>query len=457
MNRESLKVLTVSAADEGGGAEKIAMTLFRALRASDHMSWMAVGRRKKADPDIFTIPDTAWKEALLDWVSPAIAGRLGEARFRRALLQLTNPRFLLDRLRGREPFHYAGTMRLLDLPPERPDVLHCHNLHGGYFDLRELARLGSELPVVLTLHDEWTFTGHCAYTLGCERWRNGCGQCPHLDVYPAIRRDGSAANWAAKRAIFNSSRLYVATPSRWLMERVKDSVLANAIVEAKVIPNGIDLGVFKPGNRAEARHRLGLPADVLILLFTANRARVSPFKDYVTVRAAALEVARVLPQRRVLLLALGDAGPDEKVGDTEIRFVPYQSEEGTVASYYLAADVYLHAAHADNFPTTILEASACGLPVVATAVGGIPEQIDSLDYHGLREGAGSGDNAEKATGVLVPPGDSMAMAEAVRLLLEAPNLRTRLSRNAAERAQREWSEVRMVEAYLDWYRQILRA
>src|SRR3546814_3518586 len=86
------------------------------------------------------------------------------------------------------------------------------------------------------------------------------------------------------------------------------------------------------------------------------------------------------------LLALGDSGPDEKVGNTELRFVPYQSEEAVVASFYHAADIYLHAAHADNFPTTLLEAAACGLPVVATAVGGIPEQVESLDHPGMPRG-----------------------------------------------------------------------
>src|SRR3546814_11919859 len=93
-------------------------------------------------------------------------------------------------------------------------------------------------------------------------------------------------------------------------------------------------------DRTEARRRIGVPEDALVLLFAANRARVSPFKDYGTVRAAAIEVERTLPQRRVLLLALGDSGPDEKVGNTELRFVPYQSEEAVVASFYHAADIY---------------------------------------------------------------------------------------------------------------------
>lgn len=450
MRGDVLKMLTVSASDEGGGAEKIAMILFRALRDAGHGSWMAVGQRRGTEPGVYRIPDAPWREAVLDLVEPLVAGAGGSGRIRRKLRQVADPWVLMDRLRGREPFHYVGTRQLLDLPPERPNMLHCHNLHGGYFDLRLLSTFSRQVPVVLTLHDEWSFTGHCAYTLGCARWRGGCGACPHLDIYPAIRKDASAANWAAKRDIFAASRLYVATPSRWLMERVEDSLLAPAIAGAKVIPNGIDLNIFTPADRGATRRRLGLPEEALILLFTANRARLSPFKDYATVHDAALEVARSLPERCVVLLAVGDSGPDEKLGDTEIRFVPYQSDEAVVAAYYQAADVYLHAAHADNYPTTILEASACGLPVVATAVGGIPEQIDSLDGFA----AGLHVEADNATGILVPHGDSLTMARAARLLLESQDLRTALGRNAAARARREWSHNRMIADYLAWYYQI---
>lgn len=445
----------MNAADEGGGAEKIAVTIFHALRAKGNASWMAVGRRKTADPDVFATRDAAWKEAIFAGIDPLLGRLPGGARLACGFRRLSDPRNLLDRLRGREPFHYGSTRRLLDMTPESPDIIHCHNLHGGYFDLRELARLSGRRPVVITLHDEWTFTGHCAYTLGCERWRSACGQCPHLDVYPAIRRDGSAANLAAKRAIYAASRLYVVTPSHWLMGRVAESVLAPAIAGSKVIPNGIDLDIFRPGNQFETRRRLGVPEDALVLLFAANKIRSSPFKDYVTVRDAAIRITEAVNSRRVLLLALGDSGPSEGGGGSEIRHVPYQSDERVVADYYRAADLYLHAAHADNFPTTILEAAACGLPAVATAVGGIPEQIDSLDHEGIHEAPSPRYSADKATGVLVAAGDSKAMAEAAVLLLEAPDLRAQLSRNAARRAARDWSDARMVEDYLDLYQQIV--
>ncbi len=75
---------------------------------------------------------------------------------------------------------------VLDTPAQ---IVQCHNLHGGYFDLRALQWLSARVPTLLTLHDMWTLTGHCAHALGCDRWRTGCGRCPDLKLDPAIRAD----------------------------------------------------------------------------------------------------------------------------------------------------------------------------------------------------------------------------------------------------------------------------
>ncbi len=179
--------------------------------------------------------------------SPAILPPIG--RLRRALDSVRTPAELLHRWQGREHFDYPGSTRLLDMPPTPPDLVHGHNLHGGYFDLRTLATLSRKVPVALTLHDEWLLTGHCAYTLGCDRWRTGCGSCPDLTIYPAIRRDATAANWAAKRRIYADSRLAISAPSRWLLDRASASSLAEGATSMRVIPNGVDTSRFKPGDR----------------------------------------------------------------------------------------------------------------------------------------------------------------------------------------------------------------
>ena len=190
------------------------------------------------------------------------------------------PKRRLDLYRGREIFDYPGTAAIPDLPPERPDVVHCHNLHGGYFDLRELAPMSHRLPVAMTLHDEWTFTGHCGYRLGCERWRIGCGSCPDLTIYPAIRRDGTKPNRPRKRAIYEKSRLYVSTPSQWLMDRAQVSIWRPARSVGGRSPTASTGRSSGPAIGAAARERWNYPVEPFILLFAANKGRQSPFKDY---------------------------------------------------------------------------------------------------------------------------------------------------------------------------------
>jgi glycosyltransferase involved in cell wall biosynthesis len=365
---------------------------------------------------------------------------------------LAEPRGWLDTLRGLEDFHYPGTRRLLELPPGPPDVVHAHNLHGKYFDLRALPELSRQVPFILTLHDAWLMTGHCAHSFECQRWRTGCGACPDLSIYPGIRRDATALNWRRKREILAASRLHVAVPCRWLLGLVEAAFPVSGIAESRIIPYGVDLSVFRPQERARVRADLQIPEDADVLLFAANGIRNNVWKDYGTMRAALGTHPARSPRRKLLFLALGETAPDERVGSGELRFVPYQRDPAWVARYYCAADLYVHAARADTFPNAVLEALACGTPVVATAVGGIPEQVKSLPRDGSDAGAALKSwGAGGATGVLVECGDPEALAGAVGRLLSDPVLRRGLAENAVEEARRRFSLSREADDYLNWY------
>ncbi len=462
MSPEPLRVVQVSKVAQGGGAERIASSLHVGLLRRGHRSWMATRTAGNPDPTILTIPRPDAARGLAARVlrraerqlAPKGSRRPGAGTIRRGLRLAASPRRELDLYRGREVFDFPGTAAIPDLAPEPPDVIHCHNLHGGFFDLRELAPMSHRLPLAMTLHDEWTFTGHCAYGISCERWRTGCGSCPDLTIYPAIRRDGTRANWRAKRAIYARSELYVSTPSQWLMDRAQASILGEGAVGWRVIPNGVDRSVFRPDDRLVARSRLGLPHEPFILLFAANAARRSPFKDYATVSDAAIRTAAAVSTRPVLCLALGDEGPTLQFANGELRFVPYRADMAEVAAYFQAADVYLHAARAENLPTTILEALATGLPVVATAVGGIPEEVRSLgDAPGAWSGAAYG--ADLATGVLVAPGDAVGMSAAAAAILGSDAIRAGLSVNAGADAAARFDLERQLDATIDWYREII--
>ncbi len=133
------------------------------------------------------------------WLAVGLARGRGGRRGRRSVTLVRDARgrcairgVLLDTLRGREDFRFPASHRVLELPPRPPDVLHLHNLHGGYFDLRVLPELSARQPTVVTMHDEWLYTGHCAYTLDSERWLDGVRivPAPRLLSRAARRRDG---------------------------------------------------------------------------------------------------------------------------------------------------------------------------------------------------------------------------------------------------------------------------
>ncbi len=437
-----LNILQVNTYDVAGGAERIALDLLRGYQLSGHESCLAVRAKRGDDPGVFLVPNdlnrNEWTQLCLRWEKFFTQKRLrGLPWAFRTLARLGEPFRWLESQRGFEDNNFPGSRYLLDLMPERPDILHFHNLHGGYFDLRILPEITSQIPTVLTLHDEWTYTGHCAGTLGCSRWEHGCGECPDLVIPPPIRHDATEHNWQRKARIYAKSRLHLAAPSAWLMNRALKSSVKNAIIDWKVIPNGIDLSVFKPGPKSLARQEMGLPPDAWISLFVGFALRSNRFKDYETIESA-IRKAGAHDGHPHYLVCVGESHEEQRHGSIVIRFIDYEADSNKLARYYQSADVYLHASHADNFPTTILEAMGCGTPVVATRIGGIPEQI-----------------VDGVTGFLVPAQDSTAMAERIIHLQEVESLCKSMSIMASERANNFYSLKRMVDEYLNWYKEIL--
>jgi len=456
----ALAIAQIGTIDEGGGAAAVAGGLMRGYAARGHRVWHLVGRKRGRDTNVAVLPDDdRWPfrvsgYAALQAALQRLAGRHPDRGFgliSRTLRAATHPQAIHSRLLGREDFDFPGTARLLGRLPVAPDIVHGHNLHGGFFDLRELAPLSARVPVVLTLHDMWLLTGHCAHSLDCERWREGCGRCPDLRLEPAIRRDDTAGNWRRKAAIYAGSRVFVATPSRWLVDKLGASMLAPALAGARVIPNGVATSLFRPGDRPAVRRALGLPEDDFIVLVTTG-SRGSMWKDDPTLRETIHRLAeRPLP-RRLLFVAVGRESALTGTGAVPTRAIAYQHDPAMMARYYQAADVYLHATRADTFPLAVLEAMACGTPVVATAVGGVGEQIRTATLDQIRSGS-----VGPATGVLVPPADSAAMADAVEALLADGPARTRIAANGVSEVAEKFTLDRQVDAYLDWYREIINS
>ena len=463
MSEQPLKILQLNRRDQYGGAERFAWNLHTTYRQLGHESWFVVDRKDTADPHVQLIASP--REKSMRWTAPLwVASNAlehfedqvrGTWRLRRQLEKIARiqPRHNLERAAGLDNLYRPTSHTILDRLNLAPDIIHVHNLHQ-WFDLRALVPLSQKAPVVMMLHDMWTLTGHCGHAFDCTNWQTGCGHCPDLTIFPAISRDATAYNWRQKQNVYKQSHIHVVTYSDWLMEKVNRSMLGRHAQSTRVIRPGIDLDVFKPADQKIARRELNIPENHRVLMFAATGMRRNIFKDYKTLRHAVEQVSKRSTDKNLLFLAVGENSPSEWIGETEIRFVPYQDSIQKMARLYQASDLYLHAARGEVWGLTITESLACGTPVVVTAVGGIPEQVKGLSLPGT-DANWSHNGPDNATGVVVSKGDAETMTKAIIHLLNDDQLHVQLGDNATIDAHKRFDKTRQAREFLDLYRTIL--
>lgn len=398
-----MNVLHISESDAEGGAARAAYKLHKDLRQRNHRSQMLVARKLTSDDDVRPLKrNVGWRG--LDRASGAVLDRVG--------LQYA---------------FYASSFSLAGDPWFRAaDVVQLHNTHGSYFSHSALPFLSRRRPIVWLLHDMWSFTGHVAYSYECERWRHGCGSCPHLGEYPALPVDTSARLWRLKQSVYARSRLHLVAPSRWLTALVRSSPLLGRF-PTHHIPYGVDTEMFSPGPRDEARGRLGLPNDRPIVLFVATDL-TDPRKGFQFIDAA------VQGLDDPLLLTVAASGTAQF--DVDTRFLKID-DDWLLVDAYRAADVVLLPTLADNLPNVVIESMACGTPCVAFATGGVPDAVRHLE-----------------TGYLVPPGDTEGLREGLRTLLADAVLRARLGDSCRHAAVEDYSLARQSDRYLELYEEV---
>jgi glycosyltransferase involved in cell wall biosynthesis len=220
----------------------------------------------------------------------------------------------------------------------------------------------------------------------CERWKIGCGSCPDLSVYPAIKNDTTKELLHWKKKWINQLNPIIVSPSKWLAERVKFSY--PDLSDVRVINNGIDISIFTPQNKVAVRDELQLPIDKFLVLFVAEFSTDNPFKGGEIVR----EVIGRNHEPNLCFITIGSE--KSSVLSNHIEF-PYISNDQELAKLYAACDVLFYPTNADNFPLVVLEAMACGLPVIASNIAGIPEIIQDNHNGFLVDGYSSVEKYEE--------------------------------------------------------------
>ena len=255
-----------------------------------------------------------------------------------------------------------------------PDVIWLHNIHGYYIHIGLLFDYLKESgkKVIWTLHDCWSFTGHCAYFdfVGCDKWKTGCRNCPQKKSYPgSLVFDRSCKNYSQKRTLFTGlTGLTIITPSQWLADLVKESYLAEYPVE--VVHNTINTDVFKPAP-SDFRNRYHLEDKKILLGVASVWETRKGMHDFITLAEQLDESYKIvlvgLTEDQIRTL------PDNILG------ISRTNSAKELAEIYSAADLFINPTYEENYPTVNLEARACGTRIISYDAGGCRETIGKSD------------------------------------------------------------------------------
>ncbi|MBH8571520.1 glycosyltransferase family 4 protein [Nostocaceae cyanobacterium CENA369] len=346
----------------------------------------------------------------------------------------------LFRVTGHLGLNYVNLISSFDIPKhsfyQNADILNFHNLHTGYgyFNYLAISALTKNKPAVFTLHDMWSFTGHCAYSYDCERWKIGCGKCPYPATYPKIQRDNTRLEWKLKNWIYSHSNLSIVTLSNWLTKQVKESILNSFNIYH--IPNGIDTQAYKPLDPEQCRSVLGIPKHKRVIMFGAEN-----LKDTRKGGDLLLKSLQNLPESlksETILINFGKGGESisNAVGIQNLN-LGYVSSDRLKSIAYSAADLFIFPTRADNLPLVLQESMACGTPMVSFKIGGVPDLV----RHGI-------------TGYLATPEDADDFCSQIVELLEDQSLRDRMSQNCREITIQEYSLELQAKRYIALYQRI---
>ncbi len=315
------------------------------------------------------------------------------------------------------------------------DVVQLYNTHGGYFSHSVLGVASRRKPFVWRLSDMWPFTGHCCYSYDCDRWKAGCGSCPLLGDEPPLKTDRTALLWRTKQRLYANANVTLVAPSRWIAGLARQSPLVGHW-PLEMIPNGIDVHLFRPISRAAAREVLGLPPDEQVVLFSSVETRA--YRKGGTFVAEAVSLLKERFGKRFRLLVVGNRAREwETVAGVPVTAINMVKDDHLLATLYSAADVFVHPALADNLPNGVLESLACGTPVVAFDVGGVGEVVRHME-----------------TGYLARYKDAGDLAQGIARLLDDAVLRGRLGLRCREIAEAEYDMGLQAKRFEALYRHV---
>lgn len=414
-----MKVLFVNTNDTSGGAARAAMRIMRGVQKGGVDAQMFVKFKNSQASDVVSLSQfmpTNWLYRICDWIATKIKNQWQHHKWRP--YTKTKQDIYMSDLRSTS---IHGALRKLDY-----DLLHLHWINQRFIDIEELAEIRK--PIVWTLHDTWPFCGVCHYFVECDRYRTHCGTCPMLGSNG--EKDLAYEVFEKKLAAYKDIDLHIVTPSRWLGDCAKKSVLLGRF-PVHVIPNCIDTDLFQPKTDSSTKR------DKPFILYGAMNAASDSRKGF----AYLLTALRLLDQRG-MEAKLGVFGANQQdlpmaFKHIEVSFLGYVNDNSVLTKLYTQADVMVVPSLTENLSNTIMESLSCGTPVVGFDIGGNGDMID-----------------HKRNGYLAAERDCEDLANGIEWCLEH-NADGALSKKARQKVMDNFTIDKVSEQYKQLYESLL--
>lgn len=393
-----MKILQINTTINSGSTGKIAEDIGKLLIKNGHTSYIAFGRGNRPSESI-KIKIGSQLSIYWHWLITAFFDKHGFGS-KKASFEL-----------------------IKQIEKIKPDIIGLHNIHGYFLNMEILFKYlqKSNIPVVWTLHDCWAFTGHCTFfdSVNCEKWKLQCHQCPKTKFYPSSYLfDNSKKNYSIKKTLFNLLDIHLITPSNWLNGLVKQSFLNHSV---NTIYNGIDLSIFKINEKTNTsiiKEQFNNKSVILGVASIWDKRK--GLDDFIA-------LSQILDRNKFQIILIGLS--KDQITNLPPQLIGIERTENIqqLADYYNLTDVFINPTWQDNFPTTNIEALACGTPVITYKTGGSPEAID------------------ENTGIVVNKGDIKGLEQAIHVIIK--NGKSFYQDNCRKRAELLFDKN---ERYLDY-------
>lgn len=412
-----MKVLLLNTFDYRGGAAKAAYRLLKSLQGFGINSNMLV-QHKSIDDN-------------------TVIGPNGNFDKLQAVIRYQLDRTLIRLYKNRKNVSFStmifGNNVIHKINKLDPDIVNIHYINGGFINIRKIAQIRK--PIVWTLHDMWAFTGGCHIDNNCGSYQNFCGNCPLLGS--KYRYDLSSLILFLKRRYWANVNMTIVSPSLWLKNCAKKStIFKNNRID--VIPNSIDKDIFKPINKQRAQQILGLPQNKKFILFGSLHVLNDKNKGF-DLFASALKKLSESNVKNVEIIGFGTSNAFT-IPNCYLKYHNFgtMNDEISMALLYSAADVFVVPSIHENLPNTVMESLACGTPVVAFCVGGIPDMIDHMD-----------------NGYLAKPYQINDLANGIELIINNDSLTKVMSKKARETVELKYTYLIQAKNYVNLFNSIL--